>query len=241
MQKSTIDWDDLRLFLGLVRHGSARGAAQALALSHSTVVRRVERLESDLGVRLFDRDFTGYRPTAAGETLLVSALKAEDAILAAGRKLHGQDARLTGEIRLTTSDILVNYLLMPDLALFTSNYPDIDLTVLQSYDIFDLARREADVAIRFIGGGRSPPEDLVGRKLVAAASCYYATERYLEDHFLDDDARLVLAANYLFGGRPAASVDLLESAFSQEVVKSPAGQVVLAAAQKIQYGEPVGK
>ncbi|TDJ70970.1 MAG: hypothetical protein E2O39_09125 [Planctomycetota bacterium] len=66
-------------------------------------------------------------------------------------------------------------------------------------------------------------------------------ERYLEDHFLDDDARLVLAANYLFGGRPAAAVDLLESAFSQEVVKSPAGQVVLAGAEKIQYGEPVGK
>ncbi len=182
MQISTIDWDDLRLFLALVRHGSARGAAQALGLSHSTVVRRVERLESDLGARLFDRDFTGYRPTAAGETLLDSALKAEDAILAADRQLRGQDARLTGEIRLTTSDILANYFLMPDLALFTSNYPEIDLTVLLSYDVFDLARREADVAIRFISGGRNPPEDLVGRKLVTATSCYYATEQYLEDH-----------------------------------------------------------
>ena len=68
VQLSTIDWDDLRLFLELTRRGSARGAAQALGLSHSTVVRRVERLESGLGARLFDRDFTGYRPTPAGQT-----------------------------------------------------------------------------------------------------------------------------------------------------------------------------
>lgn len=182
MQISTIDWDGLRLFLELVRQGSARGAAQALGVSHSTIVRRVERLESELGATLFDRDFTGYRPTAAGETLLVSAQKAEDAILAADRQLRGQDAQLTGEIRLTTSDIIANYFLMPELPIFAQQYPDIDLTVLVSYDVFDLARREADLAIRFIGGGRNPPEDLVGRKLVTATSCYYASEQYLEEH-----------------------------------------------------------
>lgn len=182
MQISTIDWDGLRLFLELVRHGSARAAGQALGVSHSTIVRRVERLESDLGATLFDRDFTGYRPTAAGETLLESAQRAEDAILTADRQLRGQDARLSGEIRLTTSDIIANYFLMPELCDFTQQYPDIDLSVLVSYDVFDLARREADVAIRFIGGGRSPPEDLVGRRLVTASSCYYATEQYLENH-----------------------------------------------------------
>lgn len=63
-------------------------------------------------------------------------------------------------------------------------------------------------------------------------------ERYLEDHFLDDDARLVLAANYLYGGRPAAAVDLLESPFSMEVKKSSAGTQILKAAQAIQYGVP---
>ena len=50
-------------------------------------------------------------------------------------------------------------------------------------------------------------------------------ERYLEDHFLDADARLLLAGNYLFGGRPAAAVDLLESPFSSEVVETEPGAV----------------
>ena len=63
-------------------------------------------------------------------------------------------------------------------------------------------------------------------------------ERYLEDHFLDDDARLVLAANYLFGGRPAAAVDLLDSAFSAEIAKTLAGKAIHDAARAIQHGQP---
>jgi tetratricopeptide (TPR) repeat protein len=62
-------------------------------------------------------------------------------------------------------------------------------------------------------------------------------ERYFEDHTEDGDARLVLAANYLFGNRPAAAVDLLSSASSEAVANSPAGQVILESAQSVQYGQ----
>ncbi len=187
MQKSTMRWGDLRLFLELVRKGSARAAATTMNMSHSTVVRRVERLETSLGVRLFDRDFTGYRPTSAGETLMTSALAAEEAILTADRQLHGQDAQLKGGIHITTSDILANYFLTTELARFGEVYSEIEFQVSVSYDVFDLTRREADVALRFIGSGRNPPEDLVGRKLLKASSCYYATERYLETHDLSSE------------------------------------------------------
>jgi DNA-binding transcriptional LysR family regulator len=182
VQISTIDWDDVRLFLELTRRGSARSAAQTLGMSHSTVVRRVERLESDLGARLFDRDFTGYRPTPAGQTLLDSALKAEDAILAADRQLHGRDASLSGEITLTLPDILAYFFLMPELVTFTECHPEIELKMLISYDIFDLARREADIALRVYVDQRQPPDDLIGRKLETVSSCYYASEEYLAKH-----------------------------------------------------------
>lgn len=63
-------------------------------------------------------------------------------------------------------------------------------------------------------------------------------ETFLQDHYTDDDARLLLAANYLFGNRPAAAVDLLESPFSKTVAESPAGQLLLGAAKSIQHGTP---
>ncbi len=182
VQKSTINWDDIRLFLALARHGSARAAGEILGVSHTTVARRAEQLESDLGTRLFDRDVRGYRPTGAGETLLGQAQRAEEAIITAERQLQGRDTQLSGEIRLTAPDIIATHLIMKDLVTFTRQYPDIDLQVMMSYDVFDLARREADVAIRVLGEGRQPPEDLVGRRLVTIASCYYASPDYLEKH-----------------------------------------------------------
>ena len=182
VQNQTMNWEDVRLFLALAQSGSARATAAALGISHTTVSRRVEQLEQDLGARLFDRDVRGYRLTAAGETLLSSAVRAEDALLAAERQLHARDAELRGEICLTTSDVIANHLIMPDLVRFTRLYPDIDLNILVSYDVFDLSRREADVALRFMKVGGHPPQDLVGRKLVTAASCYYASDQYLTEH-----------------------------------------------------------
>ena len=180
-----MNWDDVRLFLALARLGSARAAAKELGMSHTTIARRTESLECGLGTRLFDRDVGGYRLTVAGEAMVSSAERAEDALLGAERQLHGRDAELSGDIRLTTSDVIATYLLMPDVADFTRQYPDIDLEVLISYDLLDLSRREADIAIRFMGGSRRPPGFLVGRKLVTAASCYYASDDYLSQHDLN--------------------------------------------------------
>jgi len=61
-------------------------------------------------------------------------------------------------------------------------------------------------------------------------------ERFVADHVIDDDARLVLAANYLFGGRPAAAVDLFKSPFSESLGKSRAGSLIFQAAEAAQFG-----
>lgn len=182
MQKSTINWDDVRLFLALARRGSARSAAQALQVSHTTIARRAEQLEEDLGTRLFDRAVTGFRLTAAGELLRRQAEGAEESLMAAERKLQGQDADPSGEIRITAPDVIAVELLMDDFVQFSRQYPDIDLNVMLSYDVYNIARREADIAIRFLAQDRSPPEELVGRKLVTIASCYYASTGYLAEH-----------------------------------------------------------
>ena len=194
MQNSTINWDDVRLFLALAGQGSSRAAANLLGVSHTTVSRRVEQLETCLDTRLFDRDIGGFRLTAAGEKLLTQASLAEEALIDAQRHLQGQDAALSGEIRVTAPDVIAINLLMPDLVKFSNNYPGIDLNLMVSYDVFNIARREADIAIRIIGRDRSPPDELVGSKLVTTASCYYASKSYLARHDprdKDTDARFI--------------------------------------------------
>ena len=96
-----MDWDDLKVLLALSRRGSARGAAQTLGVSNSTVTRRLDDMELKLHSRLFDRTPDGYRLTAAGEQLLPTAEQVEELVMAAERKVTGGDQELEGVIRLT--------------------------------------------------------------------------------------------------------------------------------------------
>ena len=61
-----MNWDDLRLFLEVARTGSISGAAKQLDVQHSTVSRRLRKLEQQLGARLLERKNSGYELTAAG-------------------------------------------------------------------------------------------------------------------------------------------------------------------------------
>lgn len=182
-----MDWSDLRIFLALARRRSVRAAGQLLAVSHSTIARRIDIFEGRLGVRLFDRQTTGYTLTSAGEELLKTAERVEEDINGAERRLVGQDGRLRGEIKVTMPDALATHLLMPDLATFATTYPEIELEVIFSHDALDLEHREADVAIRFVPPGRSPADNLLGRRLSSVAQTVYATPEYLRRHDLRAD------------------------------------------------------
>ncbi|MGJ3246476.1 MAG: LysR family transcriptional regulator [Elainellaceae cyanobacterium] len=173
------NWDDLKVFLALAREGSARAAAEKLNIHHSTVSRRIEALETEYGVRLFDRLPSGYTITAVGHELMEQAIQIEDQINNIDRQLLGKDARLTGELLVTLPDIFAYNLLMPDIVAFIEQYPGIEVTLTASCEVFDLTRREADVAIRIT---ENPPEHLVGQKVVRYACATYASLNYLEIH-----------------------------------------------------------
>lgn len=179
-----MNWNDLPVFLALARSGSVRSAAVRLSISHSTVVRRIEALEAALGVRLFERSPQGYTLTQVGEAMLNYAENVENDVHNLELKILGQDAKLSGNIRVTVADALVQFLIAPDLQEFKLAYPDIDLDITTSYDVADLSKREADVAIRFMA---NPPEHLVGHRLPDLNICYYASHEYLEQHDLNAD------------------------------------------------------
>src|SRR5262245_45372270 len=116
-------WSDLQYFVAVGRGGSIAGAARALRVNHSTVLRRIASLEAALGVRLFDRLPGGYALTTAGNELNERLAGMADQVDAAQRQLTGRDAAITGAIRLTTTDTLLVGLLMPVLARFRAAHP----------------------------------------------------------------------------------------------------------------------
>jgi len=177
-----IDWDDLKHFLALSRHGSVRAASDKLGVSHSTVARRIEAFEKRLGARLFDRSPGGYAITSAGEEVLAVAEQIESEIHGLERRIAGRDQQLSGNIRVTMVDALGTHLLMPHLAEFSKLYPDIALEVVITYEPLDLSKREADVALRIT---QKPPEQLIGKRLVTIYSAAYASEEYIKKHDLN--------------------------------------------------------
>jgi DNA-binding transcriptional LysR family regulator len=178
-----MDWDDIKLFLALMRTGNVRAAAAKANVSHSTVARRIDAMEAKLGARLFERLPTGYALTHVGEDMMDVAEHVEDELEGLERRIAGHDSRLSGRIRVTMVDALATNLLMPHLAEFTQKFPEIDLETPVAYEAADLDRREADVALRF---ARNPPEHLIGRRLLTCAIAAYASQDYLDRHDLQD-------------------------------------------------------
>ena len=159
---SRLDWDDLRYVLAVARNGSLSGAARTLAVTHSTMLRRIDAIETKLQVRLFERLRHGYVVTDAGDMLCRTAEQCEPLVAEAERLVVGGDMRLTGSLRVTTAYVLGQHLLPHAVAKFCSMHPQIEVELLTARERIDLSRREADIAVRM-----SPdvPDYLVGRKL----------------------------------------------------------------------------
>jgi DNA-binding transcriptional LysR family regulator len=177
--QSLENWDDLRYFLAVARHGKLAAAADELGVNHSTVFRRIAGLEESMGARLFDRLPQGYELTAIGEEMHAIASRVEDDVLSIGRQVVGADQELHGMVRFTTVDEVLR-IVAPHLKCFRDRYPCITLEVNTEQRVFSLSRREADVAIR--PASRVDEPDVVGRVLSELAVGVYASSIYLEEH-----------------------------------------------------------
>ncbi|MEX0312497.1 MAG: LysR family transcriptional regulator [Tateyamaria sp.] len=162
------DWNDLRLFLALVRSGSVRSAAVSLGLGRATVSRRIRAFEDALDVRLFEGD--GWDLTASGETLLQTAEQVELQLSQMERLIVGQDMRLNGSVRLLAPDFLVGKTLMPTLRHMAEAHPGTNTDFSPTIHLEVLTRRSAELAIWL---GAQPPEDLIGRRMTPLKMATY--------------------------------------------------------------------
>ena len=171
-----MNWDDVRYFLTLCREGSVSQAGKMLNVTHTTVARRIAALEQELGTRLFDRTRDGYAMTQAAEDMYDMAVEMESHALAIDRAMYGQDAELKGPLKLTVPYDFANRVVVPALPEFRERYPGIELELLTTTGLVDLAAREADIAVRLTA---KPPEYLIGRKVLPLRHGVYGAPNYI--------------------------------------------------------------
>lgn len=195
---SALSWEDFRMVGAVAEARSLPAAAHRLGLSHSTVFRRLAKIEEIVGAALFERGRDGYAPTPAGEEMVAAAAAmAEDAAGFASR-VEKRAILPAGELRVATSDALLLGLLTPILAEFRRECPAVRLEIALGNPNLNLSRRDADVAIR---ATETPPETLVGRR---AATLGWALYGGLEGSGEEEAASWVAPSDEL-GSLPAAT------------------------------------
>ena len=172
-----LEWNDLRLILAIGRTGSLSGAATELRNDHSTIFRKLNAIEKRTGARFFERLNGHYEITEVGSTALRLAESFENDVLGLERELVGRDTRLQGKIRISAAEGPAVNCLPKILASFRRRHPDVTLELVSEFGASDLARREADVALRIT---KSPPDSSLGRYVCDFAFCAYASTAYLE-------------------------------------------------------------
>lgn len=176
------NWDHLRYFLSLADAGSLSLAAKSLSVSHTTVLRRVRAIESELETHLFDHTSAGYKLTPAGQTLYDEVKKMKQTMDDLTRRIGGVDQLIEGPVVITTTDTL-GYHFMPSLIRsLCERYPELDVTLSISNRMSDMPNREADIALRTCA---TPPPQLVGRQVGVIRFTACASVAYVRQHNLD--------------------------------------------------------
>ncbi len=140
-----LDWNDLKYFVAVARHGSTLAAARALKVNQSTVQRRLAELERRVGQPLVRRHPTGYRLTEFGEALLPHAQRIEQAVQVFEEQVEVSRREATGVVRVTCPEPLaVRITNSPLLERFRARYPGIEVEFAMSDRYLDLSKGEAD-------------------------------------------------------------------------------------------------
>lgn len=170
------DWNDLKAFLAVARGGSTLAASKALGVNQTTVARRIESLEHDLGFKLFERGQTGSRLTEYGQALIGDAELVERAAIRFANQAAGQLRGVSGALRLTTNELVANTMVIPALVEFRKVHPDVQVDLVITDRSLDLENGEADLAIRT--SQTLAVSDLVARKICDHDMALYCSRDY---------------------------------------------------------------
>jgi DNA-binding transcriptional LysR family regulator len=170
--QAAMDWNNLKFFLALAETGSLSGAAKQHRVDHSTVARRIEALEAELGVRLVERLARSYRITAEGERVREQARKIKAGIGEIVRLARDADTSAERIVRVSGPPTLLSGFLAPRLLPLQQEHPGLRIDLVGEARLVNLSQGEADIAIRLV---RPREKGIVARRLAIVAHALYGT------------------------------------------------------------------
>lgn len=175
-----MDWDQLRFFLELARAGRLVIAARRMAVDHTTVSRKVQALEKNLGVALFLREPDGYKLTEAGRELLPQVEAMESAFVGIAQSLPSNTPQhLSGQVRVGATEGYGSSVLAGQLTRLSQRHPNLRIELLAVPRALQLSRNEADIVITLERPERGP---FIITRLTDYVLRLYASHGYLAQH-----------------------------------------------------------
>lgn len=175
----SLDWDDLRVLLAVARAGRFSAASQRLQYDHSTIARRIDRLEQALNSAVFHRTPFGVSLTAEGSLILAYAERIENKIIEVTEASNSYIPNVAGSVRVAAPEALGVNLIIRNLPSLHKKYPNIRLELVPDGYPISISKREVDILISF---QRPANSQLRTRKLSGYTLGLYATQNYLTKH-----------------------------------------------------------
>ena len=207
-QAVSFDWNQARAFLATAEEGSLSAAARALGQTQPTLSRQVAALEQDLGVTLFERVGRSLSLTRSGLELLDHFRAMGDAASRVSLAASGQSQAIEGQVRITATDAMSAYHLPAMLKRLRDRAPGIVIDVVASYEVRDLTRREADIAIRHV---RPEQPDLIAKRVGESSFHFYASTEYLDKRGRPKTASDLSDADFIGPENPERFLPVLNS------------------------------
>ena len=179
---------DLEVVLALARFGTLAAAGERLGLDPSTVFRSIQRIERGLGQPLFTRSRSGYLPSEQALVLAGHAEQVEAHLESARSAAQLGPERVSGTVRITTTDTILHGLVAPALKTLHATHPLLAYELHAGNELASLTRRDADIAVR---ATKRPPLHLVGKHVGPIRVALYAAKKGSVRQY--DESKLAVA------------------------------------------------
>ena len=151
---------DLNILLSVVRSGTLIAAGERMGVDASTVFRAIQRVERGLGHPLFERSRSGYMPLELARSLMETAEQIEAALESARAIAQTLPEKVSGTVRVSTTDTILNALVAPTLMQLHTAHPLLAYELHTGNELVSLNRRDTDIAVRVTS---RPPQHLIGK------------------------------------------------------------------------------